>query len=135
MLCALPCALLLAVALHQIWLVAHADLSPWSGGGFGMFSTTDAGPTRHLHAFVLRPGLVRELSLPTALDARVKAALVLPSAANLALLARAVAPLPTPDYGPATGVRLQVWQVRHDPVTLAPTSRLLRAFELPLPVE
>jgi len=133
--CALPGLILAAVAIRQIWLVAHAGLSPWSGGGFGMFSTTDAGPTRHLHAFVLRPGLLRELTLPSALDTRVRTALVLPSDANLRALAREVAALPTPDHGPASGVRIQVWQVRHDPVTLAPSSRLLRGFELPLPAD
>lgn len=131
----LPALLLLAIASRQVWLVAHEDLSPWSGGGFGMFSTTDAGPTRHLHAFVVRPGLLRELTLPSALDTRVRTALVLPSDANLRALAREVATLPTPDHGPASGVRIQVWQVRHDPVTLAPSSRLLRGFELPLPAD
>ena len=133
--CALPALLLVAIASRQVWLVANAGLSPWSGGGFGMFSTTDAGPTRHLHAFVVRPGLLRELTLPSALDARVRTALVLPSEANLRALAREVATLPTPDHGPASGVRIQVWRVRHDPVTLAPSSRLLRGFELPLPAE
>jgi hypothetical protein len=29
-------------------------------------------------------------------------------------------------------VRIQIWQTRHDPATLAPRSRLLRGFELPL---
>jgi hypothetical protein len=97
-----------------------------------MFSTADAGPTRHLHAFVLRPGILREVVLPSELAPLEQAALVLPSRANLRALAQAVARLPTPDYGPATSVRLQIWQTRYDPVTLAPTSRLLRGFELPL---
>ena len=132
---ALPALILAAVALHQIWLVAHAGMSPWSGGGFGMFSTSDAGPTRHLHAFVLRPGLLRELELPSALDTPARRALVLPSDANLRALANEVATLPTPDHGAPTGVRIQVWQVRHDPVTLAPSSRLLRGFELALPAD
>jgi len=130
--CVCPCLILLAIAVHQVWLVARDDLSPWSGGGFGMFSTTDAGPTRHLHAWVLRPGILRELALPSELDPRIKTALALPSQANLRALAREVAALPTPDHGPASAVRLQIWQVRHDPVTLAPRSRLLRGFELPL---
>jgi hypothetical protein len=129
---ALPCLLLLAVAARQAWLVAHDDLSPWSGGGFGMFSTADAGPTRHLHAFVVRPGLLREIAPPRHLEGLVEATLTLPGESNLRALAREVAALPTPDHGPASAVRLQVWQTLHDPVTLAPRNRLLRAYELPL---
>lgn len=129
---ALPCLLLLGVAAHQLWLVAHDGLSPWSGGGFGMFSTADAGPTRHLHAFVVRPGLLREIGPPRELEGLIEAALTLPSEANLRALALEVAALPTPDHGPASAVRLQVWQTLHESVTLAPRSRLLRAYELPL---
>jgi len=50
---AFPIILLIAVALHQIFLARSAALSPWSGGGFGMFSTLDHGSRRHLHTFVL----------------------------------------------------------------------------------
>ena len=50
----LPSLLLVSVALHQVFLVHHTQLSPWLGGGFGMFSTTDVGTARHLHALVLR---------------------------------------------------------------------------------
>jgi hypothetical protein len=38
---ALPVALLLAVAGVQVTLTRTSGLSPWKGGGFGMFSTTD----------------------------------------------------------------------------------------------
>ena len=37
----LPVAVLLAVAARQVVLTHTAGLSPWKGGGFGMFSTTD----------------------------------------------------------------------------------------------
>jgi hypothetical protein len=75
---------------------------------------------------------LRELAPPRALAGLVEAALTLPCDGNLRRLAQAVAQLPTPDHGPALAVRLQIWQVRHDPATLAPESRLLRAYELPL---
>jgi hypothetical protein len=32
-----PGGVLIVVALHQLFLAQTADLSPWSGGGFGMF--------------------------------------------------------------------------------------------------
>lgn len=43
---ALPLIALFGVALHQAWLASSRDLTPWKGGGFGMFSTVDAGESR-----------------------------------------------------------------------------------------
>jgi hypothetical protein len=85
-----PIALLIAVALHQIFLAQSAALSPWSGGGFGMFSTLDHGSRRHLHTFVLRPGLRREIVLPDVHADEIKRALTLPNDARLRRLARIV---------------------------------------------
>ena len=127
-----PAFLLAIVATYQLYLAATVGLSPWSGGGFGMFSTTDAGATRHLHAFVIRPGIEREIRVPEALRDRERRALTLPSDANLRALASALAELPTPDHGLATGVRIQVWRTRFDPNTLAPISSIHRALLVPL---
>lgn len=128
----LPSLLLVAVALHQIFLVRDAQLSPWLGGGFGMFSTSDVGPARHLHAFVLRPGIDREVSPPPRLEDAERRALALPSDSNLRALALELAGEPTPDHGRAEAVRIQVWRTRFDPETLAPRSRILRELELSL---
>ena len=57
--------LLILVALGQQLLVAESRISPWKGGGFGMFSTVDDPYTRQLHAHALRGGE----SVPLALDA------------------------------------------------------------------
>ncbi len=128
----LPVAILLAVALHQLARARAEALSPWLGGGFGMFSTTDVGSRRHLHAFVLRPGLRREVEPPPALDDRIERALAHPSERRLRALARALARVPTPDHGPPRAVRIEVWRKRFDPDTLAPRSEILRAIEVPL---
>jgi hypothetical protein len=128
----LPGCVLVLVALHQLFLAQTTGLSPWFGGGFGMFSSTDAGRARHVHAVVLRPGLEREVFVPDELRALERRALTLPSDANLRALARELAQLPTPDYGPATGVRIQVWRTRYDPKTLAPESHLLRGLVVPV---
>ena len=128
----IPGVLLAAVALAQIVLTQTADLSPWSGGGFGMFSTSDAGGARHLHAYMLRPGLRRELEPPVALEQEVARAVTLPSEARLAALAEKLAELSTPDEGPPTGLELQVWRHHFDPHTLAPSGRQVRRFELEL---
>ena len=129
---ALPVAILLAIATAQLVLARTQALSPWLGGGFGMFSTTDVGNRRHLHAFVLRPGLLREIVPPPALDDRVERTLAHPSEGRMRALAQEIARLPTPDHGPPQAVRIQVWRKRFDPETLAPRSEILRALEVPL---
>ena len=47
---------LIAVAGIQQVSVRTAHLSPWKGGGFGMFSTVDDPNTRQLHVHALRQG-------------------------------------------------------------------------------
>ena len=97
-----------------------------------MFASTDAGSRRHLHVFVLRPGLERELPPPRALEELTRRVRILPSAANLRALALEIAALPTPDPGPATAVRIDVWRTRFEPEPLVPSSHILRSLELSL---
>ncbi|MBW2694389.1 MAG: hypothetical protein JRE57_17460, partial [Deltaproteobacteria bacterium] len=125
-----PALLLVGVAAHQVFLANTAGLSPWSGGGFGMFSTTDAGSSRHLHAFVIRPGIQREARIPEAMKDRAQRVATFPSDANLRAFALVLADLPTPDHGPATSVRIQVWHTVFDPINLAPIGRILRSLEV-----
>lgn len=127
----LPSLSLIAVAIHQLFLVETQALSPWSGGGFGMFSSVDAGSTRHMHAFQIRPGLHREIGPPESLSGEVRSLLTLPSWERMRVVADELAGLTTPDHGDVTSVVLQVWHTRYDPDTLTPTSRLLRELELP----
>ena len=122
----LPSVLLIVVAAHQLWLVSSASLSPWWGGGFGMFATTDAWATRHLHIFAVRPGVRRELAIPQTLRKNIERVLVLPSEAQLQTLAIECADVPTPDEGPLEAIELQVWAARFDPDTLTPSSAPIR---------
>jgi len=131
----LPVLLLVAVALQQVALVHMRDLSAWSGGGFGMFSTTDAGAARHLHAFQVRPGVVREVEPTKSLEHLVRSTLTLPTDENLEKLAQALADVPSPDHGPPSAVRLQVWSAHFEPETLAPASRLLRGLDVSIEPE
>ena len=126
----LPAWILAAVGGLQLWLAHTAALSPWSGGGFGMFSTMDVWSARHLHAFALRPGLRRELDVPRALAEPVRRALALPSEARLRALAADLADVPTPDQGPLEAIEIQVFTRRHDPETLEPWGELLRAIRV-----
>jgi hypothetical protein len=128
----LPPALLVAVALNQLWLAFSADLTPWCGGGFGMFSTNDGRFTRHLHAYGLSPGLRIELEIPIELEERVQAAVALPSDARLRALARDLAPYAESDFESPESIRLEVFATRWDAATLAPTGILLVALEVPV---
>lgn len=129
---AAPVALLLAVATSQLVLVRTAALSPWAGGGFGMFSTADSPGRRHLHVWVVRPGVLREVLPPRAWQERALRAAVLPSRSRLASLGRDLAALPSPDAGAPEAVRIQVWRTRFDPRTLEPSGELVRALEIDL---
>jgi hypothetical protein len=127
-----PPALLVVVACVQLVLVQHADLSPWAAGGFGMFASTDSGPARHLHLFVLRSGLEREIRPPVRLHNLTRRVRVLPREAWMRELARELAALDTGDPGPATGVRIELWRTRFERETLRPQSELLRNLEVSL---
>lgn len=129
---ALPVLLLVVVAAVQLVLVRTQGLSPWSGGGFGMFSTLDHASRRHLHAFVLRPGLRREVAPPPELERKIFRALTLPTRARLREIALELAETPLPDHGPPTAVQVQVWNTRFDPRTLTPSSHILRELLLRL---
>jgi len=120
------------VALHQLWLVERFELSAWSGGGFGMFSTTDGRSARHLHVYALSPGLRVELEIPVELDERALEAAALPEDARLRALARDFAKYAGSDFESPESIRLEVYATRWDAQTLAPAGVLLRAVEVPV---
>jgi hypothetical protein len=47
--------LMVAIAAAQIGMSRLSDLSPWLGGGFGMFSSDDTGDARRLVARLVEP--------------------------------------------------------------------------------
>jgi len=122
----LPALLLVAVALTQIALARHAQLSPWLGGGFGMFASTDGWRQREVRALALRDGLRRPLLPMRDAPAASRRAAALPSESNLRALAHALAPLPSRDEAVLRAIELQVFGVRFDPDTLARRPILLR---------
>jgi hypothetical protein len=126
-----PPIVLVAVAFSQIWLAHTEHLSPWLGGGFGMFSSQDVGGTRHLHAFALHAGVRRELELPEGLRHEISRALALPTPERLRALADQFGVQDDPDFGVAQALELQVFATRFDPITLEPSGVLLRTIEVP----
>ena len=124
----LPVALLLTVACLQVALARTAGLSPWKGGGFGMFSTTDDVGRRHVRVFVSAPDRSEEVAIaPSLEDAAVRAA-VLPTDAALARLAERVIAREGRYHRPVDTVRIETWRIDYAPDTLAATSRLIRDF-------
>lgn len=119
----LPVALLLGVAASHAALVRCCSLSPWLGGGFGMFSTVDARAVR-----VLQEGLggERALALPRALEDEADRAAMLPTDARLRALAQALGR--QPEHGGA-GLRVEAWATSFDP-SLEPAPRLLRSLRV-----
>jgi hypothetical protein len=67
----LPAVILVMVALLQIYLAQTANLSPWKGGGFGMFGAIDAPDMRVIQAEGLdQNGNLIHLDVYSALDDR-----------------------------------------------------------------
>lgn len=105
-------------------------MSPWLGGGFGMFSTLDGWSQRHLRGYVVRGGVRREVELPRELRGQVNHALALPDEPRLRRLAERFAALPSPDEGPLEAVEVQVFRLRVDAETLQPSGELVRGYTL-----
>ena len=122
----LPPVLLLLVGSGQILLAKTQHLSPWLGGGFGMFASTEDRRHRHVHLIEERPGVVRELAVPDALHDQLRRALAHPTDRRLRALAREVAARSA--MRSDSVVRLELWQTRYEPATLAPSSQALRTM-------
>ena len=125
---AIPAVILLIVGCVQIGLTRTTDLSPWKGGGFGMFSTTDDGGRREVRAFVTAPERSEELALPASLEDLARRAAVQPGDRQLVRLARGIVERERRHGRPVETVRLECWRVTYAPGTLAATTVLARAF-------
>jgi hypothetical protein len=84
-------SLLVAVALGQFWLAWTVGLSPWKGGGFGMFSTVDAPSARFLRAHLLRASEEIPVLIPEGLQSLALETRTLPRREGLTRLAERLA--------------------------------------------
>jgi hypothetical protein len=120
-------ALLVVVAVLQIGLTQFADLTPWLGGGFGMFSTLDSPGARHVHAFLLTPGVEREIEIGSKARDSAQRVRALPTTARLRALASILeSGLPRDEPDAERLIRIQVWQSDFDPDRFSRSSALLR---------
>ncbi len=122
----LPSVVLVAVALAQLVLAYRADLSPWKGGGFGMFSTLDAPGFRDVRVVVRAPGRSETLTIAPSQEELATRAVTLPTDARLWKLAEAVEARERRYGRPVTFVGLDVVGRDVDAVTLAVTERPIR---------
>jgi hypothetical protein len=123
---------LVLVAANQFRLAHTEDISPWSGGGFGMFSSTDAPNNRHLHAFVQNEGIRREVVIPDRLEVAVRRATTLPTTRRLGKLGEELASLESGGRIRWDEIELQVWALTYDPDTLLPEGRLVERERFPV---
>jgi hypothetical protein len=106
----LPSVLLVAVAGVQIPLAQATNLSPWKGGGFGMFATIDGTATRYVRLYVRAPERSEEIAVQPSFDHAAARARLFPSEAMMARLATAVAAREARYERPVTEVTVQVWR-------------------------
>lgn len=125
----LPAIALIVVALTQVLLAKTADLSPWKGGGFGMFATTDGTAFRHVRIFVEAKGRSEELEIAPSQEFSAACAELFPSDRMLGSLAQAVVRREQRYGRPADTVRIEVWRTEFSPISLDATDRPLRTVD------
>jgi hypothetical protein len=107
---AVPPVLLLTVAATQMTLARTSLLSPWKGGGFGMFASIDGLPFRQVRVFVEAPGRSGEIVLHESLETVGAKAATWPHARGLKDLARAVIARERSRGRQVDSVRVEVWR-------------------------
>lgn len=119
-------ALLVVLALAQIGAWRGIGLSPWKGGGFGMFATNDHGAFRMVRVVELAAGGERRVALPGDLDRLRRHAREVPRETNLRRLAEALRAR-VPSLG---ALRVEVWRTEFESADLAPRLALVARAEL-----
>ena len=115
-----PALILCLVATVQIALAQLGDLSPWLGGGFGMFAAIDSRSERHLAAVIETPGLRRPVRIPQELEDLALRTRVFPTEARLRNFADRLLSYEEERLGMSGRMTLELWRTRRHPETLAP---------------
>jgi hypothetical protein len=118
--------LLAALALAQIAGWASYGLTPWKGGGFGMFATSDHGGFRRVLVIERTAAGERPVPVPDELERLRRRAREAPRAANLRRLGTQMRVL-APGLGP---LRVEVWRTEFARADLAPRRVLVASAEL-----
>ena len=128
-----PAFLLAVVAVVQIGLARTADLTPWKGGGFGMFATLDHNAYRRLDVVMEGPERSEALEIPPSLETAAARAAAFPAAWMLRSLAEGVAERERRHLRSVSRVTITVWRTEFDRRTLGASERPLRVFTYSVP--
>jgi hypothetical protein len=129
----LPPTLLVVVAVIQIGLARTAGLTPWKGGGFGMFSTLDHGAYRGVDIVIEAAERSESLEIPPSLQTAAARAAAFPGDGLLRGLAEGVVARERRYQRAVSRVTVTVWRADFDPVTLRGSQRVLRTFVYVVP--
>ena len=110
-----PTVVLLTVAAAQMILARTADLSPWKGGGFGMFASVDGLPFRWVRLYVFAPDRSEEIAVPASIEEQAHRVVTWPHRRALEGLARAVIAREQRRQQPVETVRVEVWRAEVSP--------------------
>jgi hypothetical protein len=130
-----PAALLAAVAVVQIGLASTVNLSPWKGGGFGMFATLDHGGFRGVEVVVDAPDRSEQVEIAASLEGEAARAVALPVDWLLRDLAAGIAARERRYDRPVSRVTLSVWRADFDRTTLRGSEQPVRTFVYDVPGE
>jgi len=122
----LPVILLLVGAANHFYLANTQHLSPWLGGGFGMFASTDVGSTRQVYVTAINSNADEHpVILVGQLEDLQQRARGLPDESQLDILAQATwkeleKEASEEQAPPLTSLRIEVWKTHFDADTLQP---------------
>lgn len=122
---AIPVIVLSLIACNQIRLAYTLQVSPWKGGGFGMFASTDGGINRHIRAFVTSKERYEEVRFPRALSDQYLRAKTLPSDKMLLRLSDELGAHGEFQDMSIREIRLEVWRVVFDQQSMLPVKEKL----------
>ena len=124
---AIPAALLAVVACVQIALVRTTNLTPWKGGGFGMFSTLDHAAFRRISIVVDAPDRSEALDIPDSLQEIAARVANCPADWMLRRFATEIVARERRHARPVAHVTIQVWRTEFDRASLQPQELPLRS--------
>ena len=110
-----PAVLLLVVASAQMLLARTSDLSPWKGGGFGMFASVDGAPFRWTRIYVFAAERSEEIAIPPSLDDQAHRVATWPHRRALEALARSVIARERRRQQRVETVRVEIWRADVSP--------------------
>jgi hypothetical protein len=122
--------MLVIVAVSQMILAKTTSLSPWKGGGFGMFATTDGMAFRNVRVFVDRPDASEELAITPSLEDAASRARLFPSDRLLARLGQAVIARERRHGRELNTVRLEVWRTEFSSPSLTAVEKPMRTLTI-----